>query len=186
MRPMHRARQVSAYHESEFKRRIPTLLKKQVIRVADKQFGYDGHAVHTRFVLPNFEASGHVAFILRTVIAQVGHLHPAYRSVSLLCGPFGASHTRIDLEVRLQNHKVGVLSGLARFLVCLGWDIVPMPIDDVAPDRRASLPHAVHLFDLKTHRCRLAMHACEYSSNLGSAWIDTGKHHVHVNLVVRS
>jgi hypothetical protein len=187
MRPMHRAKQVAIFQESEFKRRIPKLLKKQMIHVADKTFDYDGNHVHTQFVLPNFDACSHLAFILNHAITQVAHLHPFYRSVSTTCAPFGVSHTRIDLKVHLQHHKADVLSRLAEFLVVLGWDIVPHILSNHESDRFTTLPHVVQLFDLKTHRSRLSEYACEYacagSRRIASMLVETSKHHVHVNLV---
>jgi hypothetical protein len=195
MRPVHRAKQVADYHESEFQRQIPTLLKHNVIRIADKQFDYDGRSVHTRLVLPNGELAHHMSFWLHAAITQVGHLHKSYRTLSMTCGPFGAAHTHIDVEVRMQNHKAAVLDTLAGFLVCLGWDIVPFAhdrrtSDDEAPAdvlRHRSWPHTTHLFDLKTQRRRLAMHACESATSgarrIGAFLVDTSKYHVHVNLM---
>jgi len=192
MRPAHRARQVARYHESEFKRNIKLLLQTRRILVADKTFDYDGDSVHTHFVLPHRDVVWHLGLILGAAIEQVGSLHPFYRALSMTCRPFGTSHTRIDINVRLQNHKAGVLAELAGFLVCLGWEMDPRVPDHrhrahpTSPDRFRSSPHCIHLFDLKTHRRRLSTHACAFVASgtwsVGSASVETGRYHVHVNL----
>jgi hypothetical protein len=186
-----RANQVAAYHESKFKLHIKRLLKKQTICIADKQFDYDGHSVHTRFVLPNHEALRHVSFILDSAIAQVGELHPSYRSVSLTSRQFGLSHTQLDFDVQMQNHKSTVLSLLAGFLVGLGWDSTPYMQNDKEPRPDHScmcLPHTIHIFDNKSNRYRLSMHACAYTLSshpkVGSMSVETSKSHVHVNMML--
>lgn len=191
MIPAHRAKQVAIYHELEFKRDIKQLLRKRRLHIADKKFDYDGESVHTQFVIPNCDADRHLGLICNEAIEQVGSLHPFYRSLSMKCCSFGASHTRMEIKVRLQNDKVGVLSKLAGFLVCLGWEMAPhIPNDNSflkSPDQlRSSSPHCIHLFDLKTHRSRLSRHVCTFVAS--GAWrvlsmsVETGQHHVHVNV----
>ena len=191
MIPAHRAKQVAIYHELEFKRDIKQLLRKRRLHIADKKFDYDGESVHTQFVIPNCDADRHLGLSCNEAIEQVGSLHPFYRSLSMKCCSFGASHTRMEIKVRLQNDKAGVLSKLAGFLVCLGWEMAPhIPNDNSflkSPDQlRPSSPHCIHLFDLKTHRSRLSRHVCAFVAS--GAWrvlnmsVETGKHHVHVNV----